>query len=114
MDSKETVGELKGLVAEFIRERDWEKYHNPKDLAVGIGVEAGELMEIFLWEDFKPKNLDGQVAARAKEELADIAIYCLSFAVAQGWDLSDMIRSKIEKNKTKYPAKKYKGRAHVP
>lgn len=113
MDSKVTVGELRELVAKFVRERDWEKYHNPKDLAMGLSIESAELLELFLWESYEPKALRGEIVERAQEELADVAIYCLSLANAQGWDLSEAIRSKIRKNEEKYPAEKYRGRARV-
>ncbi len=114
MDSKVTVGELRELVGKFVGERDWEKYHNPKDLAIGLSVEAAELLELFLWEQYEPRALEGDMAARAQEELADVAIYCMSFANAQGWDLSDVIESKIRKNEAKYPAERFKGRARAP
>ena len=114
MDAKVTVGELKGLVAGFVRERDWEKFHNPKDLAVAISVEAAELLEHFLWEEEKTGRVEGGLADSIREELADIAIYCLSFANAQGWDLSDAIEEKILKNKKKYPAEEFWGVARLP
>jgi len=114
MDSKVSVGELRELVARFVSERDWEKYHNPKDLAIGLSVEAAELLELFLWERIELEKLQGELAERAKEELADIAIYCLSFANAQGWDLSELIKSKVRRNEEKYPARKYRGRARIP
>ena len=113
MDSKVSVGELRELVAKFVSERDWEKYHNPKDLAIGLSVEAAELLELFLWEHIGLEKLQGELAERAKEELADVAIYCLSFANAQRWELSEIIESKVRKNEAKYPAEKYRGRARV-
>ncbi len=114
MDAKVTVGELKGLVAGFIRERDWEKFHNPKDLAVAISVEAAELLEHFLWEGQKNGGIESGLADEVREELADVAIYCLSLANAQGWDLSEAIQDKIRKNSKRFPVKDYKGVARLP
>jgi len=114
MDSNVTVGELRDQVARFVKSRDWEKYHNPKDLAIALSVEAAELLELFLWEEQKPGVMDAELAEKAREELADMAIYCLSFANAQGWDLSDAVREKVRKNEAKYPADKYRGVARLP
>ncbi len=113
MDSEATVGELKGLVDKFVRERDWEKYHTPKDLSMAISIEAAELLELFLWEEQKQRSLGGELAEDAKEELADLVIYCLSFANAQGWDISDAVKEKILKNEEKYPADKFRGVARI-
>ena len=113
MDSKTTIDELKGLVAKFVKDRDWEKYHNPKDLATAISIEAAELLELFLWENQVPVALGGDLAADAREELADLVIYCLSFANAQGWDISDAVREKVLKNEKKYPVSRYRGVARV-
>ncbi len=113
MDSKTTVGELRGLVAKFVKEREWEKYHKPKDLAMAISIEAAELLELFLWEEQTPGALGGELAVDAREELADLVIYCLSFANAQGWDISDAVREKVLKNENKYPVKKFRGVARA-
>jgi dCTP diphosphatase len=113
MDSKDTIGELKGLVAEFVKERDWGKYHKPKDLAMALSIEAAELLELFLWEEQGPDIADEGLAERTKEELADLMIYCLSFVNAQSWDLSDAVKAKIHKNDAKYPADKYRGVARL-
>ena len=113
MDSKVTVGELKGLVARFVKERDWGKFHNPKDLAIALSIEAAELNELFLWDDVGKGRIDDKMSARVKEELADLMIYCLSFANAQGWDLSDVVQAKVRMNEAKYPADKYRGKARI-
>ena len=106
-------GSLKAKVRHFVRERDWEKYHNPKDLAVAISVEAAELLEHFLWEETAGGRIEGERAAAVREELADVVIYCLSFANAQRWDLSDAIMEKVERNRRKYPAREFKGVARL-
>ena len=113
MDSDATVGELRETVAKFVNERDWGKYHGPKDLAMALSIEAAELLELFLWDQDTGGPLIGELAARAKEELADVMIYCLSFANAQGWDLSEAVKEKVKKNEKKYPADKYRGVARL-
>lgn len=102
-------------VREFLSERDWEKYHNPKDLAESICIEAAELLQHFQWirpedsEQFKKKPSKVQ---QIKEELADVTIYCLSMANTLDIDLTSAILNKLEKNKKKYPADTYKGKTY--
>jgi NTP pyrophosphatase (non-canonical NTP hydrolase) len=103
MISNETIE----LIKKFRDERDWRQFHNPKDLAISINLEAAELLEIFQWsaDDLECKDkLD-----KIKEELADILNYCVLFADRYGFDLDDIIRAKIEKNEEKYPIKEAYG-----
>jgi len=107
-----TLEQLKGLVKQFIDERDWQKYHNPKNLAMSISIEAAELMEFFQWLTMEESILLKDNKAKfekIKEEVADIIIYCLSIGNVLDIDLSKAILDKIEKNKSKYPISKYKG-----
>jgi NTP pyrophosphatase (non-canonical NTP hydrolase) len=90
----------------FRDERDWEKFHNPKDLALAISIEAGELLELFLWKD--AGSADKQ---RVKEELADILAFAFLLAKKYDFDIEEIIHEKIEKNATKYPVEKAKGKA---
>ncbi len=93
----------------FREERDWVQFHNPKDLAISVSIEAAELLEVFQWS-----GADLEVAAKAdkaKEEIADVIIYCIYLADALGVDLADAIGSKIDKNARKYPADKARGNA---
>ncbi len=109
-DDATTVAALRARVAEFVRERDWERYHGLANLAKAISVEAAELLELFQWRaDSEP--LDASMRARVEEELADVAIYCLSAANAMGIDLSDAIVRKLERNAERYPAEEWRGRA---
>lgn len=88
-------------VINFRDERNWKQFHNPKDLAISINLEAAELLEIFQWsgEDISSNGkLD-----RIKEELADVMNYCILMADACGLDIDDIILAKIEKNRKKYP-----------
>ena len=115
-DGNTVVEELIDNVREFLREREWEKYHNPKDLAESICIEAAELLQIFQWitpqESEQFKN-DPSKVQRIREELADIAIYCLSIANTLKIDLTGSILKKIEQNKKKYPPDIYKGKARL-
>lgn len=91
----------------FRDERDWKQFHNPKDLAISIGIEAGELLEVFQWSG-ADLYVEGK-RARAEEEMADIVIYCMYLADALGVDLADAVSAKIDRNAEKYPADKARG-----
>lgn len=114
MDSKISVDVLKQLVIDFRDERDWKQFHNPKDLAISISIEASELLELFQWKDsilVSELTHDPQQMQAVKDEIADIVIYCLSACDVLGIDLSDAIRDKLTKNSLKYPVEKAKGLA---
>ncbi|MBM3133394.1 MAG: nucleotide pyrophosphohydrolase [Chloroflexi bacterium] len=111
-DESTTIAELKTSVQDFVHERDWGKYHNPKDVALSIVIEAAELLEHFQWADgaeLQRTMQDPEKMDRIGEELADVLIYCLSFANATGIDVAGAVREKIEKNKVKYPADQVRG-----
>ncbi len=112
-DQETTVAELRGLVEEFVAERDWSCYHSPKNLAMSIAMEAAELMEHFQWIDTEESRAladDPDRRAAAGEELADVVGYCFAMAGALKLDLSQTVRDKMRKNHLKYPAEKYRGR----
>ncbi|UCD28811.1 MAG: nucleotide pyrophosphohydrolase [Planctomycetota bacterium] len=112
-DQDTTVAELRQLIADFIRERDWEQFHDPKNLAMAIGTEAAELMEHFRWvknDESRDMACDPEVKAKAGEELADILAFVLSFANTAGIDITTSLKAKMAKNDKKYPADQYKGR----
>ena len=115
-DSNTNIRYLISQVGEFVEERDWEKYLNPKDLAESICIEAAELLQLFQWtkpevsQQFKGKLSKVQ---RIKEELANVVIYCLSMANTLNIDVTTAILEKIEHNKKKYPAKQDKGKADL-
>ena len=103
---------LKNKVKHFARERDWEKYHTPKDLAIAIAVEAGELLEIFQWmKDSETDKIKGneQLMASIKSELADVINFCLNMANVLEIDIADIVLSKLKEAERKYPKDKYKG-----
>ncbi len=112
VDGTTTIGALRARVRQFVRERDWERYHLPKDLAIAISIEASELLERFLWREPVPAaNLSPEERSAIAEELADVVIYGLSLADVLEVDLSDAIRAKLKKDETRYPADRFRGRA---
>lgn len=98
--------EIIEALLKFRNERDWEQFHNPKDLALAINVEAGELLELFLW-----KSPDEANKEKVKEELADIFAYAFLLADKYQLDIKDIVMEKIKKNGEKYPVDKSKGNA---
>lgn len=111
-DADVTVGELRDRVHAFMRAREWEKYHNPKDLAIALSIEAAELLEPFLWaEPPEPKGLSADQREAIEDELADVVIYALHFANAMGADVSDAVLRKVRKNEAKFPVERYRGTA---
>jgi len=90
----------------FRNERDWEQFHNPKDLALAINVEAGELLELFLWKKPEEANVE-----KVKEELADILAFSYMLADKYGFDIKEIVLDKINANAQKYPVHKAKGTA---
>ena len=112
-DKSTTIRELRNLVAEFIRERDWEQFHDPKHLAMSIAIEAAEVMEHFQWDRNEQIPAILEDPGRRKEieeELADVVWYCLSLANNLEIDLSEAVERKVLKNAEKYPPGEYRGR----
>ena len=95
-------------IIKFRNDRDWKQYHNPKDLAISLSLEASELLENFQWstsEESVSKRL-----AQMKEELADVLIYSVLFAESIGLDLDQIVMEKLAVNQKKYPADKAFGK----
>ena len=112
MDSDTTLESLKQRVESFRDERDWLKFHNPKDLSMALTIEASELEELFLWKDkdeLDPLLTDKDLLQKVKEEMADMCIYLLSLSSVLKIDLGDSIIEKLAKNAAKYPIGKSKG-----
>lgn len=99
----ETEEIIKELI-KFRNERDWEQFHNPKDLALAINIEAGELLELFLW-----KNAEDANKVKVKEELADVFAFAFLLADKYGFDVKQIVLDKIKQNGEKYPIEKSKG-----
>ena len=105
-DEKTTLIDLRDMVKKFVNDREWSQYHNPKDVAVAISLEASELLEHFLWV---PDKESGAIAKETEklvklgEELADIIIYCLSFANVLRIDVAKAVEDKVRLNAIRYP-----------
>jgi NTP pyrophosphatase (non-canonical NTP hydrolase) len=115
MDKETTVEELKELLRSFRDVRDWGQFHDPKNLAEAISIEAGELQEHFLWKNkedviMKLEN-DSEFRVEVGEELADVIIFAFNFANSTGLDISTIVKDKMEKSGKKYPVEKAKGNA---
>src|SRR5690606_1935983 len=87
----------------FVAERDWDQFHSPENLAKSISIEAAELLELYQWGSAPDQE-------RVEEELADVLTYCLHLAHKPGVDIDDIILSKLEKTRAKYPVDLAKGR----
>lgn len=112
-DSIATLAQLRDLMNRFVAQRDWQPFHDPKNLSASIAIEAAELMEHFQW--LRSDQLDGlradpQALAAVKEEVADVFAYLLSFANALDIDLASALTEKMRKNEMKYPVEKFRGR----
>lgn len=107
------MAELRGLVNQFVDERDWQQFHTPKNLSMALAIEAAELMEHFQW--LTPEETRDAVAADEKrsamgEELADVLCYALAMANALELDITAIMQAKMVKNRQKYPATDFRGR----
>jgi NTP pyrophosphatase (non-canonical NTP hydrolase) len=109
-----TIRDLQDALAQFARERDWEQFHTPKNLAMALAGEAGELLELFQW--LTPEQSGALVAQRddaqaLRQELADVFAYLLRLADVTGIDLEEALAEKIELNRHRYPVDRAFGRA---
>lgn len=94
-------------VNQFRDVRNWRQFHNPKDLAISISLEASELLEVFQWKS--NEEVVGQKNDQLKDELADVLIYCIMLATDLNCDIDTIIAEKLKKNELKYPIEKSKG-----
>ncbi|MFN5891001.1 MAG: nucleotide pyrophosphohydrolase [Bacteroidota bacterium] len=97
---------LTDALVKFRNERDWEQFHNPKDLAIALNIEAGELLENYLWKKANEADVE-----KVKEELADVLAYALLIAKHYNFNVDQIVLDKIAKNALKYPTDKAKGNA---
>jgi NTP pyrophosphatase (non-canonical NTP hydrolase) len=110
----DSLAAIQALAVRFRDDRDWSQFHTPKDLALGLTVEAGELAELFLWktkEQTAAALEDEAFRRRLGEELADVQIFLCYLAEAARLDLAAATRAKIAANGAKYPIEKSRGRA---
>ena len=112
-DREATIAELRARVSAFTEERDWARFHSPKNLSMSIAIEAAELMEEFQWlteEESRAALEDAAKRAQVVAELADVLIYCLDMANVLGVDVSTAVADKLAEDARKYPADEYRGR----
>ena len=110
MNSEITQETIIQQIREFRDARDWAQFHNPKDMAIAISIEASELLEHFLWKT--PAESENRVNEKREEiedEIADIAIYLFELADNLDINLTEAMKRKISKNEAKYPAEKARG-----
>ncbi|AZA84425.1 nucleotide pyrophosphohydrolase [Chryseobacterium lactis] len=104
------MSEIKSLIEKirkFNHDRDWEQFHNPKDLAIALNIETSELLELFLWKRGEKIDIE-----KIKEELADIFTFALNIADKFDLDVTKIIEDKMAKNEKKYPVEKAKGKSN--
>ena len=106
---------IKGLIEKIVAfrdARDWKQYHNPKDLAISISLEAAELLEVFQWSGSDTEADTEKKMDKIKEELADVIIYALLMGNDLGLDITEIVNKKLEENDKKYPVNKAYGKAN--
>jgi len=97
------------MILKFRDDRDWKQFHNPKDLAISISLEAAELLEVFQWSGTDVVCADKK--DKIAEELADVLVYCALMAEECGLDMDEIVQQKMEINNKKYPVEKAKGKS---
>lgn len=100
------IQEITQALASFSNARDWDQFHNPKDLALAISIESGELVEQFLWKEAADADPE-----KVKQELADVLAFALLLANKYKWNVKQIVLDKLKENELKYPVNKAKGTA---
>ncbi len=116
MDSRDRVEPLLDDIRAFVHERDWEQYHDPKNLAMAVASEAGELSGVLRWvpSDESDARARGPLRQEVEEEVADVAICLLMLCDRVGIDLVGAAHQKLSKNRRKYPVERVRGKADAP
>lgn len=110
-DHETPIGEIRARLREFNQERDWSRYHCPRNLAMALSAEAGELLALYLWStDQGPQPAVASRRPQVDDEAADVAICLLNLCEAQGIDLAAAIERKLARNAERYPVEKVRGR----
>jgi NTP pyrophosphatase (non-canonical NTP hydrolase) len=116
-DETTTIRALRDLLRDFVSQREWQKYHDPKNLSMSIAIEAAELMEHFQWvrnADLEALRSDAATMSEIREEVADVLAYVVALANALDLDLSAALADKMRKNAEKYPAEEFRGHYQKP
>ena len=98
------IQELTMAISQFNKDRDWDQFHNGKDLSIALSIEASELLVSFLWKDPEDVKIE-----KVSEELADVFCYAFQIADKYGLDVTEIVMKKLAKNAEKYPVEKAKG-----
>lgn len=112
MDSATSIQQLKDVVQKFCSDREWDQFHNPKDLAIGFSTEANELLDLFRYKseaEIEQKFLDPNFKLKVEHELSDVFFFVLRFAQIRNIDLTKAFEVKMKHNADKYPVEKAKG-----
>ena len=107
-----SIEELTQIIKDFCEARDWDQYHNPKDLAIGLSTESNELLDLFRFksEEQMKQIMNSDKKEKVEEEIADIFFFVLRFAQMNNIQLDEALLNKLEKNNKKYPVELVKGR----
>lgn len=111
------IAELQQSIRDFVKARDWDQFHTPKNLAMSVAIEAGELMEVFQWTTTEEANdpvFVEQHRAEVEDEVADVLIYVLSLANKCEIDIPTIVRRKMARNDVRFPPNRVKGRLPDP
>jgi len=100
------LSEMRDAITAFSRDRDWDQFHDGKNLAIALSLEASELLEAFLWKDASDVKID-----KVKEELADVVNYAILIADKYNLDIKQIVMEKLARNGEKYPVEKARGTA---
>lgn len=112
MSEKQNITDITDFLIRFRDERNWNQFHNSKDLAIALSIEAAELNELFLWKkDSEIEEVERVDKQKIADELADILVYALMFAHRNEFDVEKIIMDKMKKNGEKYPVEKARGNA---
>ena len=112
-DDETTLAELRKIVRDFVDQREWQKFHSPKNISMALAIEAAELMEHFQWismDASREVEKDPDKIHAVGEELADVICYALALSNALNIDVAAAVEAKMLRNKSKYPAEEYRGR----
>jgi len=117
-DSETTLATIKEMMKQFVTERNWQKYHTPRNLAASAAVEAGELLELFQWttpeEAVDRTTNDADFRRAVGEELSDVLMYLVSLANRMDLDIATAVEAKMVKNRAKYPPEQFHGHYERP
>ncbi|HAV36201.1 MAG TPA: nucleotide pyrophosphohydrolase [Massilia sp.] len=106
------LARLRGIVRQFVTERDWDQFHTPKNLSSALSVEAAELLEHFQWlQSGRPEELGPEKLVQVRHEMADVLVYLVRLADKLDVDLMAAVEEKMVLNRAKYPADKVRGDA---